>query len=204
MASTTTADTVRLRPWRSGDVDELARAAAHFSPNALAARFGAASTTIPDWYRAHIVEARARGRWNACVAHSGGHIVGWAEYGLDADPGHADIAALVGDRYRGNGLGTRLIKHVAALARSVGVHVLHAQIRVDNHAARKALYAAFPNLRQTELQDGQWHYAVDLPRAPNRPGPIGRGRPDDVTPAPRPPSSSRSRRGTRRGVDASS
>lgn len=183
------ADTVRLRPWRSDDADELGRAAAYFSPNALAARFGAASTTIPDWYRAHIIEARAHGRWDACVAHSGDHIVGWAEYGLDDEPGHADIAALVGDRYQGHGLGTRLIGQVASLAKAAGVRVLHAQIRVDNRAARKALYAAFANLRYTELQDGQWHFAVDsahavdLPHASNGPGPIG--------PAQRPPSSPR-------------
>ncbi|MFI1581649.1 GNAT family N-acetyltransferase [Embleya sp. NPDC020630] len=183
------ADTVRLRPWRSDDVDELGRVAAYFTPNALAARFGAASTTIPDWYRTHIIEARAHGRWNACVAHSGDHIVGWAEYGLDDEPGHADIAALVGDRYQGHGLGTRLIGQVASVAKAAGVRVLHAQIRVDNRAARKALYAAFPNLRYTELQDGQWHFAVDLahpvdpPRASNEPAPIG--------PAQRPPSSPR-------------
>ncbi|WP_143658165.1 GNAT family N-acetyltransferase [Embleya scabrispora] len=189
MASVASVDTVRLRPWRPDDADELGRAAAYFSPRALAARFGAASTTIPDWYRAHIVEARARGRWNACVAHSGGRIVGWAEYGLDDDPAHADIAALVGDRYQGNGLGTRLVGQVASLARAGGVRVLHAQIRVDNPAARKALYAAFPNLRYTELQDGQWHYAVDLPHASNRPGSMSRGRSDDITLAPRPSSS---------------
>ncbi|MGC0416870.1 N-acetyltransferase family protein [Embleya sp. AB8] len=168
MTTVAASTAVRLRPWRADDIDRLARAAADISPDALALRFGRPGTTIPDWYADRIADAWARGTWNAAVAERGGRIVGWAEYGLDDDPRHADIAALVCDRYRGNGLGTRLVREVASAAGAAAVRVLHAQIRVGNQAARKALYAALPDLRYLGPQDGEWHYVVCLPETSNR------------------------------------
>ncbi|MFI6583004.1 GNAT family N-acetyltransferase [Embleya sp. NPDC050493] len=170
----TASDTVHLRSWQADDIDRLDRAAAGISRHALALRFGVPCTTIPDWYRARIIEGLAQRTWNAYVAETGGRIVGWAEYGLNNDPRHADIAALVCDRYQGIGLGTRLVRAVASPARTAGVRVLHAQIQVGNQAARKALYAALPDLRYTELQDGQWHFVVDLPEDSNRTTPGSR------------------------------
>lgn len=164
MTTVVASDTVYLRSWRADDIDKLGQAAAGISQNTLALRFGMPCTTIPDWYLARITEGWARTNWNAEVAESRGRIVGWAEYGLNSDPRHADIAVLVGDRYQGNGLGTRLVKEVASLAQAATVRVLHAQIQVRNQAARKALYAALPDLRYTGLQDGQWHHVMCLPK----------------------------------------
>ncbi|MYS84720.1 GNAT family N-acetyltransferase [Embleya scabrispora] len=163
MTTVVASDTVHLRSWRADDIDKLGRAVSGISQNALARRFGVPCSTIPDWYPAGIAEGWARSTWNAYVAESRGRIVGWAEYGLNSDPHHADLAALVCDRYQGNGLGTRLVKEVASLAQAATVRVLHAQIQVGNQAARKALYAALPDLRYTGLQDGQWHYVMHLP-----------------------------------------
>ncbi|MEU0933033.1 GNAT family N-acetyltransferase [Embleya sp. NPDC005971] len=166
MTAVVAPDTVHLRSWHPDDIDGLGRAAADISPDALARRFGVPGAGIPDWYLARITEGRAQNTWNAYVAERGGRIVGWAEYGLNGDPHEADLAALVFDRYQGSGLGPRLVKEVASLARAAEVRVLHAQIRVGNQAARKALHAAFANLRYTGLQDGQWHYVMHLPDAP--------------------------------------
>ncbi|WP_331767763.1 GNAT family N-acetyltransferase [Embleya sp. NBC_00896] len=165
MTTVVASNTVHLRSWRADDIDRLGQAVAGISQDTLALRFGVPYTTIPDWYLARITEGWARRTWNAYVAESGGRIVGWAEYGLNSDPRHADVAALVCDRYQGNGLGTRLVKEVAPPAQAATVRVLHAQIQVGNQAARKALCAALPDLRYTGLQDGQWHYVMYLPEA---------------------------------------
>ncbi|WP_331772233.1 GNAT family N-acetyltransferase (plasmid) [Embleya sp. NBC_00888] len=168
MTTLAASDTVHLRSWRADDIDKLVQAAAGISRDTLALRFGVRCTTIPDWYLARITEGWAQGTWNACVAEDGGRVVGWAEYGLNSDPRHADIAALVCDSYQGNGLGKQLVKELASPARAASVRVLHAQIQVGNQAARRALYAALPDPRCTELQDGQWHYVMCLPEARNR------------------------------------
>lgn len=167
MSTVIASNTVHLRSWRADDIDKLGQAAAGISQDALALRFGVPCTTIPDWYLARITEGWARSTWNAEVAEIGGHIVGWAEYGLNSDPRHADVAALVCDQYQGSGLGTRLVKEVASLAQAAMVCVLHAQIQVGNQAACKALYAALPDLQHTGLQDGQWHFVMRLPEASN-------------------------------------
>ncbi|MBS2545860.1 GNAT family N-acetyltransferase [Catenulispora sp. NL8] len=154
--------TVQLRPWRADDIERLGEAAVGISRDTLALRFGVPYPTIPDWYLARIAEGWARGTWNACVAESEGRIVGWAEYGLGNDRDSAELAALVCDRHQGGGLGTRLVKEVAAVAKAAAVPVLYAQIQVGNRAARGALHAALPSLRYTGVRDGQWHYAVWL------------------------------------------
>jgi RimJ/RimL family protein N-acetyltransferase len=52
-------------------------------------------------------------------------------------PGHAEIAFVVVDDYQGQGIGTILMRHLAALARDAGLKELIAEVLPENSAMLK-------------------------------------------------------------------
>jgi N-acetylglutamate synthase-like GNAT family acetyltransferase len=67
------------------------------------------------------------------VAEIGGRIVGVATFERQqADPTLAEIAFLVSDDYRGRGLGTLLLAHLAVVASSLGVERFFAETLPTN------------------------------------------------------------------------
>jgi N-acetylglutamate synthase-like GNAT family acetyltransferase len=67
------------------------------------------------------------------VAEIDGRIVGVATFERQkADPTTAEIAFLVGDDYRGRGVGTLLLEHLAVVASSVGVERFFAETLPTN------------------------------------------------------------------------
>jgi RimJ/RimL family protein N-acetyltransferase len=63
------------------------------------------------------------------IAGSGRYIV--------VRPGQAEIAFMVVDAYQGQGIGTILMRHLAALARSAGLNELIAEVLPENTAMLK-------------------------------------------------------------------
>ncbi len=58
-------------------------------------------------------------------------IIGGGRYVL-IDVGKAEVAFAVVDNYQGQGVGTALMRHLATLARAVGLKELSAEVLVDN------------------------------------------------------------------------
>jgi GNAT superfamily N-acetyltransferase len=135
MATTTTAptavsllrdgSTVHVR--RSDPDDEVAvvQLLRSLSIHSRATRFGTAAVDLLS---------AARG----AVKHSGviamapdGQCVGHAWYVRTTDR-HAEMAVVVADSYQGRGLGTILVKSLAALASCRGIEVLEVYVLADN------------------------------------------------------------------------
>jgi GNAT superfamily N-acetyltransferase len=76
----------------------------------------------------------------ALVAHAEEHgrkvIIGGGRY-IVTEPGKAEIAFVVIDNYQGQGLGTLLMRHLAVIARKVGLKELIAEVLPENAAMRK-------------------------------------------------------------------
>jgi len=60
-------------------------------------------------------------------------IVGGGRY-VVVQPGQAELAFTVVDKYQGQGIGTILMRHLAAIARDAGIRELIAQVLPDNAA----------------------------------------------------------------------
>jgi RimJ/RimL family protein N-acetyltransferase len=63
-------------------------------------------------------------------------IIGGGRY-IVVEPGRAEIAFVVIDAYQGQGIGTLLMRHLAAIARSAGLKELIAEVLPENTAMRK-------------------------------------------------------------------
>ena len=63
-------------------------------------------------------------------------IIGGGRY-IVTEPGKAEIAFVVIDDYQGQGLGTLLMRHLAAIARKAGLKELIAEVLPENTAMRK-------------------------------------------------------------------
>ena len=60
-------------------------------------------------------------------------IVGGARY-IVIEPGSAEVAFAVIDQYQGQGIGTALMRHLAGIARGVGIRELTADVLPENNA----------------------------------------------------------------------
>lgn len=126
-----------LRP--AGPADKAAALAMHnrCSPASLRLRYHG-PVRDADRYLDHLLDAR-HGRTLAVTAPDGrivalGHLM-W-------DDGEAELAVLVEDDWQRHGLGTALLRRLAATARAAGVGAVYAV----THAANSALIAAMRRL----------------------------------------------------------
>lgn len=104
----------------------------HVSTEALWFRFFAAGRTMAHRYVDRVLENPDR---LALVAEVDGRLVAFATAEPLAEKPHAaEVAFLVADEFRGHGLGTLLLEHLAALARDRGFREFEADVLRANHA----------------------------------------------------------------------
>jgi GNAT superfamily N-acetyltransferase len=87
-------------------------------------------------------------------------IVGGGRY-IVAQPGQAEVAFAVIDQYQSQGIGTRLMHHLAGIARSCGIRELIAEILVDNAPMLKVFEKSGFDL-STRRESGVVHVALRL------------------------------------------
>jgi RimJ/RimL family protein N-acetyltransferase len=122
---------VRLRPIRPDDGPGLLALYDRLSPESLHFRFFA----VPgkDAGKAEYLAQVDYDQRYAIVAEVAGAIVGVARWERLADrPGHAEVAFTVADDLQGRGLGSRLFRRLAVLARARGILVFEAEVLKDN------------------------------------------------------------------------
>jgi GNAT superfamily N-acetyltransferase len=148
---------IEVRPWRTGDQKLLL--AACFSPASLTSRFMVGTQTIPGAYLRHVSSVR-RDRWDAQVATYRGRLLGWSEFGRYRAGGEeADMAVMVVDAWQRQGVATALIRAMLPRAAAAGVRVLHADVALDNIAARAAAASLFG---RPSYADGLLHFRLPL------------------------------------------
>jgi RimJ/RimL family protein N-acetyltransferase len=87
-------------------------------------------------------------------------IVGGARY-VVVQPGRAEVAFAVVDQHQGQGIGTMLMRHLAAIARGAGIKEMIAEVLPENAAMLKVLEGS--GLPMTTRRDpGVLHVALRL------------------------------------------
>lgn len=137
---------VHLRDISSGDGPALVAFHLSLSPESVARRFFGAHPRLstPEVERFTHVDGVDR---VALVAERDGQLVAVTRY--DRAPGSdaAEVAFVVADHVQGLGLGTLLLQHLLAAARSHGVRTLVADTMADNHRMLAIMRHAGPNRR---------------------------------------------------------
>jgi acetyl coenzyme A synthetase (ADP forming)-like protein len=123
--------TIRLRPIRPEDSDELLGFYRRLSPESLYFRFFSVPT--PEAARAACLGGVDYQNRFALVAEAGPRIVGVAHY--DRDPErteHARVAFTVEDSAQGQGIGTKLLERLAEIARARRITTFEADMLRHN------------------------------------------------------------------------
>jgi acetyl coenzyme A synthetase (ADP forming)-like protein len=124
--------TVCVRPTTRDDLDALSQFFHSLSPESLYYRF----LGLPCLTDARLRELAAigdEGAGTSLVVESAGRIVAFA--GFYPDPHcaeHAEVAFAVSDALQGHGIGTRLLEHLARIARDHGISTFDAYVLAEN------------------------------------------------------------------------
>ena len=130
---------IEIRALRPQDRDDLMAAVDRTSSDSLYRRFFAV--------RRHFTETEESFYLNVdfvshvaliAVANENGQpiIIGGGRY-VVGEPGQAEVAFTVVDKYQGRGVGAALLRHLAMIARQAGLRELVAYVLPDNRAMLK-------------------------------------------------------------------
>jgi GNAT superfamily N-acetyltransferase len=154
--------TIRVRPWRTGDAELVRRAATGLSTSSLRLRFGSGTPSVPRAYLRMLEHqpacSRGTGDESLVVALDGDRLIGWAET-RPAGPGEAELAVVVLDDWQGRGVGTLLVKALLAEAATSG-RTLHAYVLPENSPAHRLVRAAMPDGYERVYHEGYVHYTL--------------------------------------------
>jgi GNAT superfamily N-acetyltransferase len=152
---------VEFRPWQCGD-EVLAAAAAEFmSTTSLANRFLAGTGgRLPAGYLRHIAKG-SRPTWDAYVAATDDHLIGWAEFGrIPEDSPTADLAVIVADPWQRRGIASALIRALLPRVAAAGVTHLGADTLPGNRAIHGLLASLFGTRLDVTYEGGVVHYSL--------------------------------------------
>jgi RimJ/RimL family protein N-acetyltransferase len=154
---------VEIRALRPDDEAALIAAVRRASPQAIYRRFFGPRRDFSEQEIAYFVNVDFVSHVAlVAVVEEGGRpaIVGGARY-IVVQPGQAEVAFVVIDAYQGQGLGTLLMRHLAALARAAGLRQLVAEVLPDNASMLKVFEKS--GLRVGTKREPQVvHVALDL------------------------------------------
>lgn len=153
--------TVHVRPLREDDAERVRDLCRRLSQHSLYYRF---FTAMPA-ERASAIELEQRVDLRhhfALLVELRGEILGIARYDrTDATGPEAEVAFLVRDDWQGRGVGTLLLEHLAAIARTQGISRLVAVTLTRNYRMLDVLaHSGFPSTR--ELDAGALRVTLSL------------------------------------------
>jgi RimJ/RimL family protein N-acetyltransferase len=126
---------VDIRALRPDDRAAILAAVDHTSERSLYSRFFAARRSFSEREIAFFlnVDLISHVALVAVVRHDDGgeEIAGGGRY-IVLQPGRAEAAFTVVDQFQGRGLGTVLLRHLAAIAGDAGIHEFVAEVLPDN------------------------------------------------------------------------
>lgn len=154
---------VEIRALRPQDRDEFVAAAGRLSGESLYRRFFAPKPHFSEKERAFFLDVDFVGHVALiAVLEEGGTpvIAGGGRY-VVTKPGQAEVAFAVVDQYQGQGIGMTLVRHLATIARNVGIRELTAEVLPHNVAMLKAFEKS--GLRVgTKRESGTVHVTLKL------------------------------------------
>ncbi|GAA3100996.1 GNAT family N-acetyltransferase [Streptosporangium carneum] len=117
------------------------------SPEARRFRYFTAMPALPPRAFDRLCD---RSRGNSLVAGHDGQVIAMANLMFTPDPGIAEMAFLVEDRWQGMGLGAALARMVVSEARDLGFAEVRASLLADNVRMRRLLTSLGATLGYTE------------------------------------------------------
>jgi RimJ/RimL family protein N-acetyltransferase len=132
---------IEIRALRPDDGPEMLAAVGRTSTQSLQRRFFAPKKGFSEREMAFFLDIDFESHVALVVEiDEDGHrvIIGGARY-IVVRPDQAEIAFMVADAYQAQGIGTILVRHLAALARDAGLKELIAEVLPENVAMLKVL-----------------------------------------------------------------
>jgi GNAT superfamily N-acetyltransferase len=154
---------VEIRALRSDDRADFVAAVGHISDQSLYRRFFGVRRSFTEPEKAFFLDIDFIDHVAlVAVVEEGGRpmIVGGGRY-IVVQPGKAEVAFAVLDQYQGQGIGAALMRHLAAIARSAGLHELIAEVLPDNTPMLKVFENCGFGL-STKRESGVMHVALRL------------------------------------------
>lgn len=151
---------VRLRPLRGDDGPNLLHLASRLSDEALYYRFMSPFRPTTDKDVAPFLDLDYRKRF-ALGAELNGELVAVGRYMAESDQTSAEVAFVVEDRHQQRGIGSVLLEHLAAIARSNGITRFHASTLGDNEKMLRVFADAGYHVHRT-LEQGIWEVGFGL------------------------------------------
>jgi GNAT superfamily N-acetyltransferase len=154
---------VEIRALKPEDRDSFLAAVDGIGAESLRRRFFGARRSFSESEVAYFVNVDFVGQVAlVAVVEDDGRptIVGGARY-VVVQPGKAEIAFAVVDRYQGQGVGAALMRHLAAVARGAGLRELVAEVLAENTSMLKVITKSGLPLR-TERGSGTIEITLQL------------------------------------------
>ncbi|MFE0677221.1 GNAT family N-acetyltransferase [Streptomyces sp. NPDC058867] len=143
--------TVRIRPVRRSDHDQVRGLYEEMSPENLRLRFFTAGRASAGPAADRACAADRPGR-RALLAETAGRVIGIAEYDTAGSAHSAELAVAVADGLHHRGVGTLLLEHLVSAARAEGITSFTADALSENHEVLR-LFADL-GLRTTRRFEG--------------------------------------------------
>ncbi len=138
-----------VRPVSEQDADALIALYSRASPRSRYLRFFTGGISIDHEVKRLVMPG---GDHVALVAVYDGLAVGVASYEVVSDT-QAEIAILVDDAWQGEGIGSLLIEHLAAVARRAGIHELVGDVLATNVAMLRTSASLAPGIARQHGED---------------------------------------------------
>ena len=152
---------VAIRALRPDDRERLRAAYAELSPTTRYLRTFGYKAGLTESELTRYVEVDFQGTV-ALVAVSGDRIIGGGRYVRLGD-GSAEIAFTVEEDFHGQGIASRLLKHLAAIARDQGIQTFVAEVLAEN-TAMLAVFARSGLPMERRREGGVVHVELALVR----------------------------------------
>lgn len=160
--------TVRTRPLRPSDRAKLLRAFEHFSPESRYRRFFSPTKQLSPALLDRLLDLDGENRLaiGAELLRMGwfaGAGLGVARFTRLADSRHlAELAVSIVDEMQGRGLGTLLVRELAAAARARGIRRFIAWVQPDNEPMKALIAKLDPHARR-RVEDGLLVFEFAVP-----------------------------------------
>jgi GNAT superfamily N-acetyltransferase len=154
---------IEIRALKPGDRDDLRAAVDRTSSQSLYRRFFGAKRHFSEKEVAFFVNVDFVGHVAlVAVVEEGGHpvIAAGGRYVVQ-QPGSAEVAFVVTDRYQGQGVGAALLRHLAAIARDAGLGEFTAEVLPENIPMLKVFEKSGLKVN-TKRQPGVVHITLEL------------------------------------------
>jgi RimJ/RimL family protein N-acetyltransferase len=154
---------IEIRALKPADRDDLHAAVDRTSSQSLYRRFFGAKRHFSEKEVAFFVNVDFVGHVAlVAVVEEGGHpvIAAGGRYVVQ-QPGSAEVAFVVTDRYQGQGVGAALLRHLAAIARDAGLREFTAEVLPENIPMLKVFEKSGLKMN-TKRQPGVVHITLEL------------------------------------------